>query len=237
MGVRLNVVLVSSVLAFAGCSAETSQPSANGSQPVVASSPSIASASPVIQPGTAPTNIAGVKPKLDACALLTSKEIESVQGEAIKETKLSGQAAGGFSMSQCFYTLPTFTNSVSLMVANRGEGAGSHDPKEFGVTLSTKKKKPPNKKKRKKRVPPPKKKKGGGGRVFWRGGWWGGVFFMKKNYYLPISFFVVVNQPKKKKKEGAGPKSAGGGGKRRPFPTPLFFPSAAEHLLPASLIC
>jgi hypothetical protein len=72
-----------------------------------------------------------VKPRVDACALLTSKEIESVQGEAVKETKLTGQSTGGFSVSQCFFTLPTFTNSVSLLVAQKGEGAGANDPKDF----------------------------------------------------------------------------------------------------------
>src|SRR5204863_930098 len=51
--------------------------------------------------------------------------------EAIKETKLTGSENGGFSVSQCFYTLPTFVNSISLQVAQRGEGAGARDPRDF----------------------------------------------------------------------------------------------------------
>jgi hypothetical protein len=73
----------------------------------------------------------GIKPKVDACALLNSKEIETVQGEAVKETKLSGQASGGLQISQCFFTLPTFTNSISLLVAHKGDGADAKDPKDF----------------------------------------------------------------------------------------------------------
>lgn len=74
------------------------EPSSN---PMNSSQPATAAAMPV------------VKPKLDACALLTDSEIQSVQGEAIKEAKLTGQLAGGLAISQCFFTLPTFNNSIS----------------------------------------------------------------------------------------------------------------------------
>ncbi|HBB88996.1 MAG TPA: hypothetical protein DC047_15430 [Blastocatellia bacterium] len=63
--------------------------------------------------------------------MLESKEIQTVQGEAVKETKLSGQAGGGFQISQCFFTLPRFSNSISLLVAQKGEGADAKDPKDF----------------------------------------------------------------------------------------------------------
>src|SRR6266545_1939331 len=132
MHIKLVIILLSSSLAFAGCSSSTTRPSANGSQtaeetvqPSSASSPASQWSSP------AATETVTVKPKVDACALLTSKEIESVQGEAIKETKLTGQSKGGFSVSQCFFTLPNFTNSISLMVAQKGRGSGANDPKEF----------------------------------------------------------------------------------------------------------
>ncbi len=125
------LVFFAFILTTAGCS-RTSQPPANDS--TTASSP-VAVVSPALsaQPGAtvAPADAAIVKPKVDACGLLTSDEVQAVQGEAIKETKLSGQATGGFNMSQCFFTLPTFTNSISLLVAHRGDGAGAHDPKEF----------------------------------------------------------------------------------------------------------
>jgi len=72
-----------------------------------------------------------VKPKLDACAMLTSQDIESVQGEGLKETKLSESSAEGFNVSQCFFTLPTFTDSISLAITQRAEGTGARDPRQF----------------------------------------------------------------------------------------------------------
>jgi len=69
--------------------------------------------------------------KVDACAMLTSQEIESVQGETLKDTKLSESSADGLKVSQCFFTLPTFTNSISLVVTQRAAGAGARDPRQF----------------------------------------------------------------------------------------------------------
>ncbi len=55
--------------------------------------------------------------KIDVCALLTSSEMEAVQGEPVKETKPSVQQSGSFLMSQCFFRTATFTKSVSLALA------------------------------------------------------------------------------------------------------------------------
>src|SRR6476620_6371675 len=51
--------------------------------------------------------------KVDACTLLTSNEIQSIQGEPVKDSKLSGRSDGGFLISQCFFGLPTFVNSAA----------------------------------------------------------------------------------------------------------------------------
>jgi hypothetical protein len=103
----------------ANTSSGTSETSTASSSPVQSGSPSAAQVANA------------VNPKVDACAMLNSKEIETVQGEAVKETKLSGQAGGGLQISQCFFTLPTFSNSISLLVAQKGDGADAKDPKEF----------------------------------------------------------------------------------------------------------
>jgi hypothetical protein len=55
--------------------------------------------------------------KIDVCALLTSAEIEAVQGEPIKETKPSEEHGSSFLMSQCFFSTATFAKSVSLALA------------------------------------------------------------------------------------------------------------------------
>ena len=115
------------VVAIGSCkSSNTNQTPANNSSGIseITASPSpVPSGSP-----SAPPVMAEAKAKVDACALISSKEIEAVQGEPVRETKLSGQAGGGLQISQCFYTLPTFSNSISLptriLARNVCEGRG-----------------------------------------------------------------------------------------------------------------
>lgn len=118
------------VVAVGSCkTSNTSQTPAtsSGTSEISTASPSpVQSVSPL-----APPVMVEAKAKVDACALISSKEIEAVQGEAVRETKLSGQAGGGLQISQCFYTLPTFSNSISLLIAQKGDGADAKDPKEF----------------------------------------------------------------------------------------------------------
>lgn len=111
----------------------TTQPAANTSAGTSETSTAQSSPGQITSTGSpSAAQVANaVKPKVDACAMLESKEIQSVQGEAVKETKLSGQAGGGLQISQCFFTLPTFANSVSLLVAQKGDGTDAKDPREF----------------------------------------------------------------------------------------------------------
>lgn len=68
----------------------------------------------------------------DPCALLTSDDIKAVQGEGIKETKATQHNEGNFTISQCFYTTATFTQSVSLEVTQRNPNVpGKEGPREF----------------------------------------------------------------------------------------------------------
>ena len=60
----------------------------------------------------------------DACSLLTSEEIASVQGETVQATKGGSRADGGLSTSQCFFQLPTFSRSISLEVTEDVSGSG-----------------------------------------------------------------------------------------------------------------
>jgi len=59
----------------------------------------------------------GSATKIDVCALLTSAEIEALQGEPIKETTPSEQHGSSFLMSLCFFRTATFAKSVSLAIA------------------------------------------------------------------------------------------------------------------------
>jgi hypothetical protein len=58
---------------------------------------------------------ASAPPRLpNACQLLTPREIARVQGEAFRTVKLTETDSDGLRVSQCFYALPSFTNSVSV---------------------------------------------------------------------------------------------------------------------------
>ncbi len=52
----------------------------------------------------------------NACQLLTPRDIVRVQGEQLKSVKLTESNENGLRVSQCFYALPSFTNSISLDV-------------------------------------------------------------------------------------------------------------------------
>jgi hypothetical protein len=158
--------------------------------------------------------------------MLDSKEIQSVQGEAIKETKLSGQAGGGLQISQCFFTLPSFTNSISLLVAQKGDGADAKDPKEFWRETFQKgsagekqreRERERDKKDRDKdkkaeargeeeeeEATPPQKVAGVGDDAYWIGSRVGGALYvLKGNAYLRISIGGSGDQTSKINKSKA----------------------------------
>ncbi|HEX6179468.1 MAG TPA: hypothetical protein VF057_13985 [Thermoanaerobaculia bacterium] len=54
--------------------------------------------------------------QLDACHVLSKKDVAAVQGESFTETKLSSRG----NATTCFYQLPTFEKSISLDVMHNG---------------------------------------------------------------------------------------------------------------------
>lgn len=134
---RLVVIVFGLAVGLIGCSKSARLPT-ESLRPASGLQASMGSASPATQPSqqpaiTASTESGKGKPrgKIDACTLLSSKEIQAIQGEPLQETKSSARSEGGFGVSQCFFTLPTFTNSISLVVTQRGDGLGARNPKEF----------------------------------------------------------------------------------------------------------
>jgi hypothetical protein len=63
--------------------------------------------------------------------LIADDEIESIQEEPLKEPKPNGKSAGGFSVSQCYFTLPTSSNSISLSVMQKADGSDGRDQKQY----------------------------------------------------------------------------------------------------------
>lgn len=194
--------------AFSACKSSTTQSPANTSSGTSETSTAQSSPGQITSTGSpaAAQAATAVKPKVDACAMLDSKEIQTVQGEPVKETKLSGQAGGGLLISQCFFTLPTFSNSISLLVAQKGDGPDAKDPSEFwretfqkgSVDEKEREREKKDRDKDKKaggrreeeeeEMTPPQKVTGVGDDAFWIGSRVGGALYvLKANAYLRIS--------------------------------------------------
>jgi hypothetical protein len=58
--------------------------------------------------------------RIDPCSLLTSKDIQAVQGVPVQETKPSDQPGAGLIMSQCLFRTATPDKSISVAVASPG---------------------------------------------------------------------------------------------------------------------
>jgi hypothetical protein len=163
---------------------------------VMAQSPAVA------QQTNAATNPAKQPGKIDACALLTSKEIESVQGEPLQETKPGGGAAGYFAVSQCNFILPTSGNSISLAVMERGEGPGAPEPKQYWKeTFHGDKDKEKGRGEEESKSAPPENITDVGDEAFWVENLAGGqLYVLKGNSYIVIRAGEAGNRASKIKK-------------------------------------
>jgi hypothetical protein len=200
------VLLTCSFTVFIGCSSNqsTTQPSVTSS-PVTTSSP-ISAATANATPS--PASAAVVKPKIEACTVLTSDEIKAVQGEAVKETTLSNRAAGDLIVSQCYYALPTLSNSISLTLTERNPDAKSSESiKDFWERTFGKDEKKSEREREKEREKERKESqeprlegeeeeegvplqpvRGVGEEAFWSGSRVGGALYvLKRDRYLRIS--------------------------------------------------
>ena len=59
----------------------------------------------------------------DACAVLSARDIARVQGTKHTKTRLTESTDAGLSISQCRYTLPRFTDSVTVDLIRGGTRA------------------------------------------------------------------------------------------------------------------
>jgi hypothetical protein len=124
---------------------------------------------------------------MDACSLLTSEEIQAVQGEPVKETKPSANSQGNLSVSQCYFVLPTFSNSISLQVVQRGTGAQAGDLKQTWNEMFHKEPPPPAGEGAR-RKEPPEPIEGLGDEAFWAGNEKiGALYALKGNSYIRLS--------------------------------------------------
>ena len=198
----MKIVLLLSLLVLTGCrEAEIAQ-----------QVPAPVTTTPSPQQSATPAASSQSKPKLDACALLTSQEIQSIQGEAVKETKLSESSADGLNVSQCFFTLPTFTNSISLVVTQSADGPGARDPRQFWRDIFHRDKEPATDRDREKyrgkeedeESRPPQKIPGIGDEAFWMVSPAAGILYVLKGpRYVRISIGGREDQQTKIRKAKA----------------------------------
>lgn len=129
------------------------------------------------------------KVKADACSLLNSEDIESVQGEALKEPKASGTTGGDFAVSQCYFGLPTPGNSISLTLVQKSDNPNARDPKEFWKeTFHTEKSAEEEREEGGKKSNPPEKIEGVGDEAFWLSNRVGGeLYVLKGDRFFRIS--------------------------------------------------
>jgi hypothetical protein len=213
---RIYAIIFGVLLITTGCrSTDTSTP-ANVSPP--GSSPA-AMTSPGTTSPAAPATSA-VKAKVDICALLTSDDLKNVQGEAPKEAQRSDRRDGAFIVAQCYYALPTTSNSVVLNVTTATEGQGARSPKDFWEDTfgrdegkdgrererekereQAKKDKPKAGGEEEEEGAPPEKIKGLGDEAFWIASRVGGALYvLKKDQFFRISVGGAGDEKAKLKK-------------------------------------
>lgn len=134
--------------------------------------------------------------KPDACAVLTSTDVQKVQGDPVQETKASTQPAGGLVMSQCLFRTANPSKSVSIAIALPGSiSPRAFWQKQFGSSKAASEekteKKPANKRKEEKEEEestPPKAIAGIGEQAYWVGSpMVGALYVLKGNTFLRIS--------------------------------------------------
>ena len=136
---------------------------------------------------------ASAQVKFDACSLITRAEIEAVQGEPVIDTKSSEPDRPMFAVSQCFYTVTTFSKSVSLELTRKDpEKPAKEGPRDQWKKLfhpaADKEVEGDREKEGEKESAPPRRVKGVGDEAFWMGtAITGALYVLKGDAYLRIS--------------------------------------------------
>jgi hypothetical protein len=197
------ILLTCGVIILNGCSS----PSTNQTSTAPAASPAPSPMPNATNGATPGASSSVVKPKVDACTLLTSDEIKAVQGEAVKETTPSNRSTGDFIVSQCYYGLPTASNSISLtLTEHNSDSKGGQSIKDFWEQTFGKDEKKSDREREKDRDEEKKKpearREGGeeeesapmesvrgvGDEAFWSASRVGGALYvLKRDRYLRIS--------------------------------------------------
>jgi hypothetical protein len=165
----LTLLVLCLVFAILGCSKSDTARAPSASTP---------------SPGQKSTN------GIDVCSLLTSAEIEAIQGGPLKDTKASANPQGGLNISQCYFLLPTAADSIVVTVTQKADGSNSHDPKESWEEIfrEDKDKDKDASKEEESKSQPPERIEGLGDEAFWAPRRFGGALYvLKGNVYISVS--------------------------------------------------
>jgi len=140
-------------------------------------------------PPTTPGSVQKSSDAIDVCSLLTSTEIESIQGGPLQSTKPSANPQAGLNISQCYFLLSTAVNSIVVTVTQRADGPNSHDPRQSWEEIFHRDKDEKGEAKEEEgKAEPPEKIEGLGDEAFWAPRRFGGeLYALKSNVYISVS--------------------------------------------------
>jgi hypothetical protein len=219
---KVYVIVFALFAIMSGCQSSDSPAPSQPGAPVSATP---ANATNPAAPGSVESSAPAVKAKVDVCQLLTADDLKTVQGEPFKEAQRSDRQDGGFIVAQCYYTLPTGSNSVVLNVTTASESGGTASPRKFWEdTFGKEEREARNKsthereREREKRAEkqktgeraeegeeeegaPPQKVNGIGEEAFWIASRVGGALYvLKKDIFFRISVGGAADEKSKLKK-------------------------------------
>jgi hypothetical protein len=152
------------------------------------------------------THVSAKQAKPDACAVLTTADVQKIQGDAVQETKPSTPPYGGLVMSQCVFRTANPSKSVSVAIASPGSTSprafwqkqfpsaksSSEDEAEKKPAVADKK----EKKEEEEESTRPRPIQGIGEQAYWVGGpMVGALYVLKGNTFLRISVGGVREEP------------------------------------------
>lgn len=137
--------------------------------------------------------------------MLTSKEIEAIQGEPLMDTKPRINSQGGLTVSQCYFLLPTASESIIVTVTQKTKDADARDPKQsWEEIFHVDKARASSRKEEENEATAPQKITGLGDEAFWAPRRFGGkLYVLKDNLYISVSVGGAGDQTTKLQKSKA----------------------------------
>jgi hypothetical protein len=135
------------------------------------------------------------KERIAVCDMITKEEIAKVQGEAVMSMSPSVRTEGSFTVSQCYVSLTTSSNSLVINVTQPAPGTDAKGPREFWNHTFHKDKrgereetKAAKREKEEKDKVPPTRLEGLGDEAFWTGdAKAGALYVLSRDAFLRLS--------------------------------------------------